>query len=139
MSDSAFLSFLKEQRGKWKLVLLFLAGILLLILGFSSRTAEAELADPSLDEYRKGMESELSDFLEKIDGVGDAEVLITLLHGESKEYRGQELVGITGAEVYSVTVICEGGGRDEIKGRLTQMLTAQFGIGANRICILPIK
>ena len=55
MSDSAFLSFLKEQRGKWKLVLLFLAGILLLILGFSSRTAEAELADPSLDEYRKGM------------------------------------------------------------------------------------
>ena len=139
MSDNVFFSFLKNHKGLWKLGVLFLVGVLLLVLGVGNKKDTESTNTSSLDEYRQQMEGELADFLQNIDGVGKARVLLTLSRGEGKEYKGQELIGITGAEVYSVTVICEGGTRDEVKRRLTEMLSSQFGIGANRVSILPIK
>lgn len=74
--------------GPEKIILIALAGIILLVINFSERrtesgTKETEIVQQAEDfdennSYIKEMENKLVHILEKVDGVGQVEVMITL-------------------------------------------------------------
>ena len=87
------------------LLILFLAGVLLLILGLI------------LNEKK---EAELACFLENSKGVGQAQVRLCL----DKE-----------GEIKGVAVICQGGNDPRVQAEVVRLLSAALGLGTNRIYV----
>lgn len=100
---------MEELRKKWfqrdKLIVLFLAGVLLLVIAIptgskknnSAAKQEQKEQEGSLqtaekedsvwkweEEYRKTLESRLEDILSQIDGMGEVEVMITIKSSQEK-------------------------------------------------------
>ena len=81
----------KLGNGRQRLLILFLAGLLLVVLSIpvkekgqadSIQTQETQTqgmsGDGEIETYRKNMEKTLVEVLRKIDGVGEVSVMITL-------------------------------------------------------------
>lgn len=94
------------KRDKDKFLILLLAGVILLILGFPQKTeslsvkeeqsqkqnlnvasVSADGAAQGADSYEKRMEKRLKEILEKVDGVGKVEVMLVLRSSEEKVLR----------------------------------------------------
>lgn len=90
------------KKDKDKFLILLLAGVILLILGFPQKKEtvpvrqEANLNVASIgadgaaqgaDSYEKRMEKRLKEILEKVDGVGKVEVMLVLRSSEEKVLR----------------------------------------------------
>lgn len=105
---------------------------------------------------------ELEQIIGKIEGVGDVEVMITYdgtsetvyAYDKSEQKNDTELKkeeehiiidkgnaedGLLIKEIYpkvtGVAVVCEGGGKPTVKGEITQMLKALYGISSNCISV----
>ena len=65
--------------------------------------------------------------------------MVTFSRGEENTYKGSKLTESRPPEVLGVTVVCDGGDNATVRARLTEMLSALFGIGSNRIAVLPSK
>ena len=109
--NSGFLGFLKKKGGLWILVLAVSVGLFLLVYVSGS---EQDVSDET---------SEISELCSSVEGVGECRVMIT--------YEGGEPVGIV--------VVCRGGDSVQVRHRLYEMLSALYGIGANRISIEKMK
>lgn len=94
------------KRDKDKFLILLLAGVILLILGFPQKaeslsvkeeqsqkqnlnvaSVSADSAAQGADSYEKRMEKRLKEILEKVDGVGKVEVMLVLRSSEEKVLR----------------------------------------------------
>ena len=49
------------------------------------------------------------------------------------------MITYRGEEVYAVAVVCEGADSTAVRSDITELLTSIYGIGANRVEILPLK
>lgn len=110
-------NFIKYFRDKGKLPLIIAAltlGVALILIGSVEREAPKE---------EEGIEERIAAACSEVAGVGECEVLIHYSTAKSEE-------------VESVIVICDGGDSVEVRSRLTSMLSAFFGIGANRIRVV---
>ena len=96
------------------LLLPALIGILLIVLGFI-------LSGKGESGGQKDREKALAAFLECGEGVGKASV--TLCYSED------------GARVVGAAVVCAGGDDPTVCARVTRLLSAALGIGANRIYV----
>ena len=126
----------------------------------SAQTAGAE-------EALREMESAMEDILEKIQGVGQVDVMLTLQSGgelvlaedSSLRYSGStqspddydrssQTVTVSGDSGQDVVVtqeicpqyrgalvVCEGGGSDAVRLRVTEAVAALTGLGADRIAV----
>lgn len=139
MPDNRFLTFLKKERGLWKIALLFAVGLFFLLFGQGrGSTATGGTEDGSLESYRRATESEVASLCSEIRNVGKCKVYITFESGETTRYQGTKAIGCDPPRVYAVAVVCEGGGRADVREALVPMLSSLFGIGANRVSILPL-
>ncbi|MBE5905248.1 MAG: stage III sporulation protein AG [Lachnospiraceae bacterium] len=150
---------------KETLLLVFLAGILLLIVGApTSDTSEKEKEDAATDvttlsEYEAEMEEKLRALLSEIEGAGEVKVMVTvedtgesvmgkdsrLSEKESEESavyqeQGQErkpfVVASKTPRVQGVVVVCEGAGNPVVKQRISEAVQALFQIASHKISIV---
>ncbi len=138
--------FIKSVKGCFSgkrgriLLLLFLLGAVLLTVSFFIPSAEAsESGGGGLSEYKRSLEAELCEMCKNVEGVGKCRVMISFSEGERLEYKGGELISAVPPRVLGVSILCEGAGSDAVRAELTEMVSALFGIGKNRICILKIS
>lgn len=116
---------------------ILIGGILLLVLaGRGTDTAKTDESSP-LDAQREAAEEELAALCREVDGVGKCRVMITFEGGAKRSYSGGKLVYEEPPKVSGVSVVCTGGDRVQVRAALTEMIAALYGIGANRISILP--
>lgn len=112
-------------------------GLLLVALSSVNKTEVTDSAD--LSEYKEELEERLERLCSEVDGVGRCTVMVTFSRGEENTYKGSKLTESRPPEVLGVTVVCDGGDNATVRARLTEMLSALFGIGSNRIAVLPSK
>ena len=139
--DSSFFSYLRKNKKTLAAVLLIALGILMV---FSSsftkeKKSESDSGEISLDEYRERLEGEVASLCSSVEGVGACKVFITFERGEQSVYKGSSVIETKPPRVQGVTVICHGAESDAIKRRLTDMMTALFDIGSNRVAILKLN
>ena len=110
-TSKGFLGFLRQKGGLW--VLVFAVSIGLFLLVFFSGNNEVAQTDTT----------EIGRLCSSVEGVGECRVMITYEEGEP--------VGIV--------VVCQGGDSVQVRHRLYEMLSALYGIGANRISVEKMK
>ena len=135
--DNAFLARLKGKGRYAVIASLALLGILLLSLSGGSGEKEAE--KDALTEYRERMESEVSELCESVDGVGRCRVFITFARGEANTYKGSTVIETKPPLVLGVSVVCDGGDSERVRGELVRMICAAFDIGTNRVAVMKLN
>lgn len=151
-------------------IVIFLIGILILIVmipvGKKSSTKEGTAESPNgteqddvcSNDYEKELESKLKDILEKIDGVGDVDVMITLSDDgtkaldkdvkESTEYTEENTViydndnktvpyvtSTKRPKVEGVLVVAQGGGNPQTDSDISCAVQALFDVAPHKIKI----
>ena len=134
----AFKSLLGQKRGRL-LLLLFAAGILLLIVSSSVGGEEAKASRESLEEYEARLEQQLAELCSGVEGAGKCRVMVSFSRGEVREYKSGELISSEPPTVQGVTVLCKGADRASVKADISELISALYGIGANRICVLKLS
>ena len=140
------------------LVLMGLAGLVL--LAFSAWLPADDAAQPpppragDAADYAAQLESRLTALIRCVDGAGDTAVMVTLESGSESVYATDTdrdggsthvLLGSGGADglvetvqtprVLGVAVVCEGGGTAAVQNRVTALVEALTGVGANHITV----
>ena len=163
-----------QKIGLMRLVLVVVCGVLLLILSYPGGSSEPDLQEVSsssvqseetttLEEYKKAREEELEELLQKVDGVGAAEVLITLKgsnekvtlkdntsRGESNEEKtvlvenadrdsARYIVQEREPEIEGIVIVCQGGYDSVIKREITDAVSALFSIESHKIKVMKRK
>ena len=139
------------------LIILTVVGVLLILLG-NTYKKDSETVYEKMDSksYTGELEKKLESFLLNIDGINKADVIITLDNSSEQVYaqnqttydfltintgNGESPVYIT--EIYpivrGVAISCTNGNSDEVKMKITKLISAYLGISANRIEIVGIK
>lgn len=159
------------QRYKYVL-LVILVGVILLLLPplWEKKPAEEEKAQPAqemgAEDSAAALERRLEEALSRIQGVGEADVILTLKSGPQKILaqdsetsigeRGTEasvssviISGGSGEEAIVVQqlspqyqgalVICSGGDDPEVRLRLVEAVSALTGLGADKISVCKGK
>ncbi len=115
---------------------------ILLILASSHGEKEASHTQTekiSLEEYKSDMENEISALCSSVSGVGKCRVFITFERGEETVYKGSSVVETRPPKVKGVMIACRGAESDGVRNQLTDMMTALFDIGSNRVAILKLN
>ncbi len=133
-----FILYLKENK-KIKNILLAVTLGLALVLIFAGSGEKSGGDAMTLDEYRLRLEDEVASLCSDIEGVGKCRVYITLERGEQNIYKGSSVIETKPPRVLGVTVICRGADSTEVRSELTDMLSALFDIGANRVAVLKLN
>ena len=157
--------------------MIFAAGIIGIVLialssiGASEKTKEtaksAQNAQPDVqaDEFRDKVTAELEDILQKIDGVGECSVMLSVegtaeyvfaenidktqeyASGGSNEHYRSEIVMIDSGsnqalvtktlrpKINGVVVVCRGGGNVTVKERVIKAVSAALDLPYGKICV----
>lgn len=135
-----FMQYLKENKKARSIIILILVGaVLILASGSFSKNKDSGKDVITLDEYRERLEEEIASICSDVDGVGKCRVYITLERGEQNVYKGSSVIETKPPKVMGVTVICRGADSAAVRGELTEMITALFDIGSNRVAILKLN
>lgn len=106
-------------------------------------------------EYVQKMEQQLEELLARMEGVGRAKVMVTLENGQENVYATDSETHADGTtatdhvlvdqdglletirlpHVLGVAVVCEGGDNVQIQSRVTTLVAALTGAGANHITV----
>lgn len=114
MSVNSFMTYVKKRKDIAILLVVLALGLILLLLGSSSGKVD--------DVSEETLESKMVELCSSVDGVGKCKVMV---------YCGAE----GGERVESVVVVCEGADSVEVRKNITDILSAFFGIGSNRVKI----
>ena len=121
MRVGEFISSVKKKGGLLP-VLIVLLGVALLIFGIASSGTDSTDGTGTEDE-----EERLAELLTMIDGVGECRVMIT--YTTERVGYGSEVV----RHVEGVAVLCTGGNDPSVKKRITEMTSALYSIGSNKV------
>ena len=107
MTDEKLLGkYLKNMKGKWMLLLLAAVAVTLLLFGGQGKEkTDAATTAEANEAYRHALEEQLADLCEKVAGVSDVSLMLTLEGGERAVYAQDSTQN--GAQDY-VTVSGEG-------------------------------
>ena len=140
------------------LVLMGLAGLVLLAvsawLPADDAAQPAAAVQETAADYAAQLENRLTALIRCVDGAGDTAVMVTLESGSESVYATDTdrdggsthvLLGSGGADglvetvqtprVLGVAVVCEGGGTAAVQNRVTALVEALTGVGANHITV----
>ncbi len=154
------------------IVIVGLVGILLILFSeFTDNKSEkvgeqAQSNIVSYEGYAQDMEKRLENILEQIEGVGKAEVMVTVGGTEEYIYAQEEkikngekdysteneyvMIGsgsdkqallkkVVNPEISGVVIICEGGDSNIVKERVYSSISAAFKISASQIYVTKLK
>ena len=121
--------------------LLILLGLILILSSSFSEDAKNENRNEivTLDEYKERLEEEIRELCSSVDGVGKCRVTVTFERGEQNVYKGSSVIETKPPKVQGISVVCRGADSDRVRIELTELLTALFDIGSNRVAILKLN
>ena len=134
---------MKRTKNKIIISSLVILGIILIFLGSLSKDTLKK--SDSYEEYISDLEEKIEDFLKKVDGITEAEVIITLEEYDSNQGISGSLFGdkeqstTSFPAVRGVAVACTNGNRPEIQVTVTEIVARYLGIPTNRIKIVAKK
>ena len=138
--NANFFTFIKENKNFRRAAIMIALGIILIFISSSfAKSEDKGSGEITLDEYKERLEDEIASICSDVDGVGKCRVFITLERGEQNVYKGTSVIETKPPRVLGVTVICRGANSDTVRTELTDMLTALFDIGSNRVAILKLN
>ena len=139
-SKERIMKFINGDKKRITLIAVAVIGVLLILLSLGGGDeSTADTPDGSLEEYKANLEAELAELCSSVSGAGQCKVTVSFSEGEKTEYRGTSKISTTPPKILGITVLAEGGDRAEVRGALTDCLTALFDIGANRVAVLKMK
>ena len=121
--------------------LLILLGLILILSSSFSGDAKNKNRNETvtLDEYKERLEEEIRELCSSVDGVGKCRVTVTFERGEQNVYKGSSVIETKPPRVQGISVVCRGADSDRVRIELTELLTALFDIGSNRVAILKLN
>ncbi len=140
----------KKYKNKIIISSLVIIGIALILLSSFDFSKKEDNSQPTL--YTEALEKKIEDFLKNVDGINEAKVILTLDTANESVY-AQSSSGldyiltsdgkpISVTEIYptvrGVAIACTGGERDDIKIKVTELISAYLGVSSNRIKIVGI-
>lgn len=139
----------KKHKNKIIISSLVIIGAILIIFS-SFDFSDKKESLPTL--YTEALEEKIENFLKTVEGVNKAEVILTLDTSNESVYAknasGLDYIltsdgkPISITEIYptvrGVAIACTGGDRDDIKIKITELISAYLGISSNRIKIVGI-
>ncbi|MBQ8689515.1 MAG: hypothetical protein IJ515_04040 [Clostridia bacterium] len=131
-------SFLKDKKRPVVIILLLAVGLLLLTLSSCPEKETEEAVEKTLEEYKAELEDELESACSMVGGVGKCRVIVTFERGTENSYKGSQLLESKPPRVMGVSVICQGADSASVRSEITEMMTALFDIGSNRVAILKL-
>lgn len=137
-ADKIF-SFLKERKRAAIFIALICAGLLLIALSSLPSGTDTNAEPQTLAEYKAELEAELESVCSSVSGVGKCRVIVTFERGAENTYKGSNLIESKPPRVMGVSVVCRGAESDAVCAELTNMLSALFDIGKNRIAVLKLE
>lgn len=155
--NSLIIKYVKNLKGKWAVCILALLGILLLLFGgrLGADTKNTASLDNgyqrSSEEYRVKLEESITEICKKVSGDLSPTVMITLESGEEYVYAKRDdgsyivssgkgiLICRMTPRVKGVAIVCRGGDEPQIKSRVTELVCALLGIGANKVSVNSSK
>ena len=140
----------KKHKNKIIISSLIILGILLIVIS-SFDLPNKKDTSPTL--YTQALEEKIENFLKNVDGIKEAKVILTLDTSNENVYAqnssGLDYILTTDGKPISITEIyptvrgvaiaCTGGDRDDIKIKVTELISAYLGISSNRIKIVSIE
>ena len=127
-------------KGKKQVLIIVLVCVgLLMILLASASSDDVPPQETTLSEYKAELEREMEDVCSSVMGVGKCRVVITFERGAENTYKGSNLIESKPPRVMGVSVVCRGASSDRVRAELTEMLSALFDIGKNRIAVLQLE
>ena len=136
---SRFKSALKNKKRLRTAILLCALGIMLIAFSAATSSGGESAGGETLEEYKKTLEAELCELCTSVRGVGKCKVMVTFERGEENTYKGSTLIESKPPRVMGVSVVCRGADSDSVRRELTDMLSALFDIGSNRISVLKLN
>ena len=126
---------------KEKLIFLFCSGLLLFVLALpGEKTEESEPVEISTvnkkEDTEKSQEEELEQrvqhILQGVEGVGEADVMVSLSSEKSVSMFEEEPV----REVLGIIISADGGGSSVVKAEISEAMEALFGLPSHKIKVL---
>lgn len=165
-----------QNAGPVKIMIVILSGILLLLVSCGDLFEKKEMdpekstsvrkeSEPGDDvqDYRNMMEEQVRSILEKVDGVGNVDVMITLRASKEKvtlkdntidaERREEETVLIQDEndntspyvirevepKIEGILIVCEGGDRAALQREIIDGISALFSVESHKIKVMKSK
>lgn len=155
-------TILQDEKKRVNLLLCIgMAGLLL--LAFSEWLPEEKSTEPettllavqSGTDYAQQLQEKLQCLISQVEGAGKTEVMVTLASGEESIYATDSQTQADGSvsvnhvlqgseglietvqtpRVLGVAVVCEGGGEASVQNRVSTLVQALTGVGANHITV----
>ena len=135
-----------HKRNKNKIIIssLVILGITFILIG--SFQGKSEKSNSSYEEYITSLECKIEDFLKKVDGIRDAEVIITLEEyslesdsGSTSVFGSNDIANASLPRVRGVAVACTNGDNYNIQIKVTEIISKFLGIPSNKIKIVSKK
>ena len=145
------------------LVILFLLGIIFLCLSEydSNKSTGNGSVDFDSNNYAENLEEQLCSILEKMDGVEDVQVMITLetsaryqiadetgatygfdtyvnsfsLQNSSEKVSESRVIEITAPKIKGVSVVCKGAENISVKERIINLISSTLNLTKNKIYV----
>ena len=126
---------------KEKLIFLFCSGLLLFVLALpGEKTVDSEPVEISTvnkeEDTEKSQEEELEQrvqhILQGVEGVGEADVMVSLSSEKSVSMFEEEPV----REVLGIIISADGGGSSVVKAEISKAMEALFGLPSHKIKVL---
>lgn len=153
---------------KYKYAVLVLAiGLMLMVLPGRTQNADTSQTEPTAAVQTKDTAQELANILEKIQGVGKVQVLLTVKAGESTVYQTDEetsvsdtsssvrketvivtdsqrkeqplIVQILPPEYLGAVIVCQGAENAGVRLAVVDAVCKATGLGADKITVLKMK
>lgn len=146
------LEIIKSKRGILLLLIGVVLGILLLLTDAQSskHSQTKQKTNLSTDDYVSSLEKKTEDMINRINGVTDAKVMITLKNSGEQVFAldgtdanqkhvvvddGLVCINELVPEIEGVAVVCNGGDSAVIKQKITELLCSLLGIYSTHIYI----
>ncbi len=156
MNSGGILAFLISYRKKWIILAAAAVGVILLLLGSlpNKKGDEPLNEDSDMFLYAESLEQRIVSICEKVEGVSDVSVLLTLDGGNEHIYAensgsggdsyvivsvgGEEktvLIREVYASVRGIAVVCKGGEEISVQRTLTDLLSCALGVPISKISV----
>lgn len=162
LSARRVIGYLKEKKSLWLFLVALIAGVLLLLFGGQKEKSVQAVNNSSVNEFdyerERELEARVSTLCSQVAGVSDVTVMITLDAGVEEIYAFDEQIsgndkrstyvfGASGQEktpvpvkelaptVRGVAIVCRGGENPTVQLKLTEMISALFGIPASAVSV----
>ena len=137
-------SILSSDNARAVFIFIGLGAILLIFIsGFFGNNSDNKNieTDLSSSEYSESLSVKLVDMIENINGVGEAQVLLTLESSYEYVYLDDDktLSKILEPKVRGVAVVCTGGDDPVVKEKITKLLATVLSVGTGSISVSKLR